>query len=511
MQHPSFHARTTPDKPAYIIAETGQTLTYSELDRRSNQGAHLLDRLGLKPGDHVALLAENGLPFVEIAWAAQRAGLIYTAISRYLKADEIAYIVRDCGAKLFVTTPACVAETAGLVNAADAPLLFMTGAAGPGFRAWDVEVAAEPTTPVANEFAGRDMLYSSGTTGRPKGVETALTPTPLGVLNPLLKLLCVDMCGVNRDSVYLSPAPLYHAAPLRFTMTAAAMGATVVVMQHFEAEAYLRCVEQFRATQSQLVPTMFVRLLKLPQEIRDKYDISSLKGAIHAAAPCPMDVKQQMIDWWGPILVEYYGGTEGNGITVINSQQWLAHRGSVGRPIVGHMRIVDEETGRDQPPRVNGIVYFAGGPPFAYRNDPAKTKSAYLADGASTLGDIGYLDEDGYLYLTDRKAHMIICGGVNVYPQETEDVLIGHPDVLDVAVFGVPNADLGEEVKAVVQLREPKRASPELADELIAYARARISALKCPRSIEFERELPRTPTGKLLKRRLRDRYWPAKA
>ncbi len=511
MLHPSFHAQTTPDKPAYVIAETGETLTYGELDRRSNQGAQLLFSLGLKPGDHLALLMENGLPFVEICWAAQRAGLIFTAISRYLKADEITYIVRDCGAKVFVTSPASAGETRSLFQTPGAPVMFMTGDAAPGFRAWDKEIAEQPATRVANEFAGRDMLYSSGTTGRPKGVETELTPVPLGAVNPLLKLLCVDMCGLNQNSVYLSPAPLYHAAPLRFTMSAAAVGATVVVMKQFDAEAYLRFVEQYRATQSQLVPTMFVRLLKLPKEIREKYDVSSLKGAIHAAAPCPPDVKQQMIDWWGPILVEYYAGTEGNGVTVITSKEWLAHRGSVGRAVVGRIRIVDEETGRDQPPRLNGVIYFAGGPAFAYRNDPGKTKSAYQPDGASTLGDIGYLDEEGYLYLTDRKAHMIICGGVNVYPQETEDVLIGHPDVLDVAVFGVPNADLGEEVKAVVQLRDFSRASPELAAELTAYARERISPLKCPRSIEFERELPRTPTGKLMKRQLRDSYWPAKA
>ncbi len=510
MHHPSFHARTTPDKPAYIIAETGRTLTFGELDRLSNQGAQLFFSLGLRPGDHVAFLLENDLPFVVVAWAAQRAGLIYTAISRYLKADEIAYIVADCGAKVFITSPPCAQETRRFAETAGGPLLFMTGEARPGWRSWDAETALQPMTPVENEFAGRDMLYSSGTTGRSKGVETSLTPIPLGALNPLLKLLCVDMCGVTGDSVYLSPAPLYHAAPLRFTMTAAAVGATVVVMQQFDPEAYLRFLQHYRATQSQLVPTMFVRLLKLPKDVRDRYDVSTLKGAVHAAAPCPPDVKQQMIDWWGPVLIEYYAGTEGNGVTIITSKEWLAHRGSVGRAAVGRIRIVDEETGQDQPPRVNGVVYFAGGPPFAYRNDPAKTKSAYQPDGSSTLGDIGYLDEEGYLYLTDRKAHMIICGGVNVYPQETEDVLIGHPDVLDVAVFGVPNADLGEEVKAVVQLRDPDRASADLAQALIGYCRERISALKCPRSVDFARDLPRTPTGKLLKRQLRDAYWPAK-
>ncbi len=313
MHHPSFHAAVRPDKPAYMIAETGETLTYAQLDRRSNQGAQLLFRLGLKPGDHIAFLAENGLAFIVISWAAQRAGLIYTAISRYLKADEIAYIVRDCGAKAFVASAACVTEAQGIAALARAPALFMTGGAAPGFRDWDAEVAAEPETPVENEFAGRDMLYSSGTTGRPKGVETLLSPVPHGRINQLLKLLCVDLCGVGQDSVYLSPAPLYHAAPLRFTMTAVAMGATVVVMKSFDAERYLHYIEQHRATHSQLVPTMFVRLLKLPPEVRAKYDLSSLQSAIHAAAPCPVEIKQQMIDWWGPILSEYYAGAEGNG------------------------------------------------------------------------------------------------------------------------------------------------------------------------------------------------------
>ena len=511
MHHPSFHAAQTPDKPAYVIAETGETLTFSQLDRRSNQGAHLFYALGLRPGDHVAFLLENGLPFAEIAWAAQRAGLIYTAISNYLKSDEIAYIVRDCGARAFIASPTGLAQTERLVEAPDAPLLFVVGGAAPGFRDWSQEVSRLPETPVDNNQAGRDMLYSSGTTGRPKGVETSLTPIPLGTLNPLLKHLCVDMCGLDEHSVYLSPAPLYHAAPLRFTMTAAAMGATIVVMQHFDPEAYLAAVEKHRVTQSQLVPTMFVRLLKLPRETREKYDISTLRSAIHAAAPCPVDVKSQMIDWWGPVLVEYYAGTEGNGATAIGAQDWLAHRGSVGRALVGAVRIVDETTGQVQPAGKDGVVYFEGGPAFAYRNDPQKTKSAYIREGCSTLGDIGHLDAEGFLYLTDRKANMIISGGVNIYPQETEDLLIGHPAVLDVAVFGVPNDDLGEAVKAVVQLREPARASPELAQELIEFARARLSPLKCPRSVDFERELPRTPTGKLIKRQLKARYWPAGA
>ena len=393
-----------------------------------------------------------------VSWAAQRAGLIYTAISRYLKADEIAYIVRDCGAKAFIASAACVAEAQGLATAAKAPALFMTGGAAPGFRDWDAEIAAAPETPVENEFAGRDMLYSSGTTGRPKGVETLLTPVPHGRLNPLLKLLCVDICGVNQDSVYLSPAPLYHAAPLRFTMTAVAMGATVVVMKSFDAGA-LSATD--RAAPRDAQPTR-ADDVRAPVEAAagDARPIrhQSLKSAIHAAAPCPVEIKQQMIDWWGPILVEYYAGTEGNGVTIITSRR-MARRIAARSDAPSSARSgssMRRRAARCRRAR-SASIYFEDGPPFAYRNDPAKTRAAYSREGWSTLGDIGYLDEEGYLYLTDRKAHMIISGGVNVYPQEAEDVLLGHPAVLDAAVFGVPSEDLGEEVKAVVQLRDPAR------------------------------------------------------
>jgi fatty-acyl-CoA synthase/long-chain acyl-CoA synthetase len=325
-----------------------------------------------------------------------------------------------------------------------------------------------------------------------------------------MRHLCADLCGMSARSVYLSPAPLYHAAPLRFNMMLAMLGGTSVIMESFDAEEFLRLVELHKATQSQLVPTMFVRMLKLPDEVRRRHDVSSLTGAIHAAAPCPVDVKARMIDWWGPILIEYYGGSEGNGITIATSQQWLAHRGTVGRAVIGVVKIADDHD-QELPAGQIGTVYFAEGPQFTYHNDPEKTKGAYNARGWSTLGDVGYLDADGFLYLTDRKSYMIISGGVNIYPQETEDVLITHPEVADVAVFGVPDEEMGEQVKAVVQPRDMSRAGPELEAELIAYCRERLSRLKCPRSIDFEAELPRTPTGKLLKRHLRDRYWPKQA
>jgi long-chain acyl-CoA synthetase len=510
MSHPSHHARTTPDKVAYQMAGTGTAITYRQLDERSNQGAQLFRSLGLGPRDHIAVLMENRLEFMEICWAAQRSGLYYTTISRYLTQGEIDYIVKDCGARVVVTSPRCAAAVAGLIGAADAPAFYMVDQAQPGFQSWSDAIASQPTTPIADPIGGQDMLYSSGTTGRPKGIKLESRNQPIDVLNPLLKRLCADLCGMSADSIYLSPAPLYHAAPLRFNMMAAALGGTSMIMESFDAEEFLRLIEHHRISQTQLVPTMFVRMLKLPDEVRLRHDVSSLKAAIHAAAPCPVDIKARMIDWWGPILLEYYAGSEGNGVTVVTSEQWLAHRGTVGRPAVGSIKIVDDND-RVLPPGEIGTVYFAGGPTFAYHNDPDKTQRAYNGRGWSTLGDVGYLDREGYLYLTDRKSYMIISGGVNIYPQETEDVLITHPAVADVAVFGVPNEEMGEEVKAVVQPHDMALADAALAADLIAFCRERLSRLKCPRSIDFEAELPRTPTGKLLKRRLRDRYWPAAA
>jgi fatty-acyl-CoA synthase len=450
---------------------------------------------------------ENRLDFMEICWAAQRSGLYYTAISRYLTQDEIAYIVKDCGARVVITSEKCADVVAPLITNTVEPMFYIVDGSRPGFRDWNTTLAAQPATPIADEVAGYDMLYSSGTTGRPKGIKRASENNPIDVPNPFLKLLCANMCGMTSDSIYLSPAPLYHAAPLRFNMMAITLGGTSVIMEHFDAEEFLKLVEKHKITQSQLVPTMFVRMLKLPDEVRLKYDVSSLNGAIHAAAPCPVDVKARMIDWWGPILIEYYAGSEGNGVTVSNSQQWLSHRGTVGKAVVGSVKIVNEED-QEAPTGEIGTVYFADTPQFSYHNDPEKTKRAYNARGWSTLGDVGYLDDEGFLYLTDRKSYMIMSGGVNIYPQETEDVLITHPDIADVAVFGVPNEEMGEEVKAVVQPHDMSRAGKALEAELILYCRKHLSPIKCPKSIDFEAELPRTPTGKLVKRHLRDKYWP---
>jgi long-chain acyl-CoA synthetase len=323
-------------------------------------------------------------------------------------------------------------------------------------------------------------------------------------------MLAKLLFGIQPDAKYLSPAPLYHAAPLRWCMSVHKIGGTVVVLEKFEPEAYLAAVERFRITDSQLVPTMFVRMLKLPDETRARYDLSSLKMAVHAAAPCPVPVKEQMIAWWGPIIFEYYAGTEGNGFCMLNSAEWLAHKGSVGKALLGELKIVGED-GAEVPQGESGTVFFANGPQFEYHNDPDKTAASRNAQGWSTLGDVGYVDADGYLYLTDRKAFMIISGGVNIYPQEAENILVTHPKVADVAVFGVPNEEMGEEVKAVVQPVSMADATPELAAELMGWCRERLSHIKCPRSVDFLEELPRHPTGKLYKRLLRDQYWTGRA
>ncbi len=504
--YPATHARTTPDKAAYIMASTGQAITYRELDEGSNRCAQMLRASGLRPGDAIALCLENHPRFLEITWAAQRSGLYYTAISSRLTPAEVEYIVGDCGAKVFITS-AYKAELAAALGERLPGVqrrLMLDGAIA-GYESYEDAVAAHPAAPVSDECEGQDMLYSSGTTGRPKGVRVPLSGNPAGSPTPLVRLL-VALYGFGADSAYLSPAPLYHAAPLRFCMNLQRLGATCVLMERFEPLAALRLIEEHRISHSQWVPTMFVRMLKLPAEERHRFDLSSLRVAVHAAAPCPVPVKEQMIDWWGPVLYEYYAGTEGNGFTTITSDEWLAHRGSVGRAILGETHIVGDD-GEEVPTGEVGTIYFGAGPSFEYHNDPEKTRGSRNAKGWSTLGDIGYLDGDGYLYLTDRKANMIISGGVNIYPQEAENVLVMHPKVADVAVFGIPNEDLGEEVKAVVQPVDMANAGPVLAEELMDFCRQHLARYKCPRSIDFESELPRHPTGKLYKRLLKDRYW----
>jgi acyl-CoA synthetase (AMP-forming)/AMP-acid ligase II len=510
---PGAYADTTPDKPAVVFAPgaggSDRVITYRELDAEANQVSHLFRSLGLQPGDHVAFCLENHPRFHALAWGAHYAGLYYTAMSSRLTTDEMAYIVEDCGARVFVTTAYKANQAAELAGALPAAVerLMLDGTIA-GYGSYQDAVAAQPPTPLPEErVEGRDMLYSSGTTGRPKGVEFPLAGAPLGSPDAV-HLLLSALYSATADSIYLSPAPLYHSAPLRFTMAIHRLGATAVVMEHFDPVGALALIERHRVTHSQWVPTMFIRMLKLPAEVRQRRDLSSLQVAIHAAAPCPVAVKEQMIEWWGPILYEYYAGTEGNGFVCCNSEEWLAHRGTVGKSLLGEIHILDD-AGDELPPGEPGTIYFGAGGEFAYHNDPEKTAGARDPGGHgwTTLGDVGYLDGDGFLYLTDRKAYMIITGGVNVYPQEAENVLALHPKVADVAVFGVPHDEFGEEVKAVVEPLSMDDAGAELEQELIAYCRQQLADVKCPRSVDFRPELPRHPTGKLYKRRLKDEYW----
>ena len=507
---PGWHAAHTPDRPAVVMGSSGAVVTYRELEERSTRFARALRSRGLRVGDHVAILMENSPAFIEVAWAAQRSGLYYTAINRHLRAGEVQYVLDDCGAAALVTSDA-MADVVSSLDLSRIGVRVSAGAALAGFEGYEDVVAAESSAPLDDECEGREMLYSSGTTGRPKGVRKPLPGTPLGDPAAPPVQIARDLLGADvgndraQDVVYLSPAPLYHSAPLVFTMSWQRRGATVVVMEKFDPRECLELIQRYRVTHAQFVPTMFVRMLRLSDAERSQYDLSSLRNVIHAAAPCPVSVKRQMLDWWGPIIYEYYSGTEDIGAAFISPREWLDHPGSVGRPLV-ECHIVGPED-EDVDAGQVGVVYFAGGRSFEYHNDPDKTASAANAKGWRTLGDMGYLDADGYLYLTDRQANMIISGGVNIYPQEAENVLAGHPAVADVAVFGVPDAEMGEAVKAVVQLADSAADGDDLEAELIAYCRSELATYKCPRTVDFVDELPRDPNGKLYKRLLRERYW----
>jgi len=509
--HPCHYAKSHPDKAAYIMAGSGETVSFAQLEARSNQIAHAFRAFGLKPGDTLALFAENSARYFEICWAAQRAGLYFVCISSRLTAPEVAYIIQDSTAQLVIASASLHSVATELTRLTQARAFWSIDGALPGYQALEEIRSDKPDTPIGDERAGSDMLYSSGTTGRPKGLRPPLSEDRAIDASSALNQIAQALFKVRESGIYLSPAPLYHAAPLRWCMAMTKFGNTLIIMDKFDPETYLSLIQTYQVTHTQLVPTMFVRLLKLPAEIRARYDVSSLVSALHAAAPCPIPVKQEMIDWWGPVIEEYYAGSEGNGMTWVNSEQWLAHKGTVGKPIWGELHICDE-AGDEVPAGEEGQIFFGGTPTPVYHNDPEKTADARNPKHPdwSSLGDIGRVDDEGYLYLTDRKAFMIISGGVNIYPQETENVLITHPSVADVAVIGVPNEAFGEEVKAVIQTMPGVAADEHLAAELMAFCQARLADIKCPRSIDFDTELPRHPTGKLYKRLVRDRYWGKK-
>jgi long-chain acyl-CoA synthetase len=508
MSHPAIHAQNTPDKPAIIMVGSGETCTYEQLDARTNKYAHFFRSLGMQHGDTVAICMENRSEFFEFIWGAQRSGLIYLAISNRLTASEIDYILKDSGAHLLVSSSALVdgldALTANVSR-------FLVDGQRDGWQALPDILAKMPDTPIADERAGIAMLYSSGTTGYPKGVSVPL-PEDTDIATPnSLTGIAQGAFGFSQDSIYLSPAPLYHAAPLGWCMAVTRLGGTIVIMEKFDPEAALAAIQTYQITDSQWVPTHFVRMLKLPEAVRTRYDLSTLKCAVHAAAPCPIPIKQAMIDWFGPIICEYYAGTEGNGFTFISSQEWLTHKGSVGRALGAVIHICDED-GNEVPPRTEGSVFFESNSQFRYHNDPEKSAASRHPRHPtwSMLGDIGWVDEEGYLYLTDRKSFMIISGGVNIYPQEIENHLVTHPKVRDVAVIGGPHSEMGEEVIAVIQPLNMADAGEALRDELTAFAREKLSGIKIPRRIDFREELPRHDTGKLYKRLLCDEYWAKK-
>lgn len=499
-----------PTRPAIIMAGSGHVTTYGELDAGANRIARLLRSLGLQPGDHVAFVAENSPEYLTLAWGAHYAGLLYTACSTQLTGDEMGYIIDDCGARVVIFSAKYADRVAGAQAAApNVEKWFSILGEIDGLDSFEAAIAEHPATPAETDrIAGRDMLYSSGTTGKPKGIRpagvTGLLDSEPVVVTPILK----GMFGVGPDDVYLSPAPLYHAAPLRFCMAHHQTGSTVVVMERWDEAKALEDIEKYGVTVTQLVPTMFVRMLRLPEDLRRTADVSSLRLVIHAAAPCPPEVKQQMLDWWGDIIHEYYASTEACGLTWVTPQQWRERPGTVGKALVGVPHIVGDD-GEELPAGTDGAVWFSDGPQFEYHNAPEKSAEVTDARGWQTFGDIGHLDADGFLYLTDRASYMIITGGVNVYPQEAEDALLSHPKVMDAAVFGVPHPDFGEAVQAVVQpidMPADDAAAAALEEELIAHTRASLAKLKTPSSIDFRAELPRTATGKLLKRLLKDEY-----
>ena len=499
-------ADATPERLAIVDPE-GTTWTFGELEQRSNQLAHGLRGLGLQRGDGVAIVLPNEVTFVELYLAAIQIGLYLTCINYHLTGPEIAYIVNDCEAKLLVMHERYADAASVAAENIQVPLAHRFAVGNlPGFRPYTEMAVGQPTSRPDDRSPGTSMLYTSGTTGRPKGVRRPLPegdPNDAAVTGSMLSMLFDIEPG---EGVHLVAGPLYHAAPLAFGTSALHLGQTMVLMDRWTPEGTLRLIEQWGVSTSHMVPTMFHRLLALPDEVRAAADTSTLRSVIHAAAPCPVDVKRRMIEWWGPVIYEYYAATEGGG-AYVKPKDWLLHPGTVGQPFPGSTLKIFDDDGNELPAGEVGTVYMGNARgEFEYYKDEAKTRAS-RRNGLFTVGDMGYIDPDGWLFLSDRKADMIISGGVNIYPAEIEATLLGHPEVADVAVIGVPDEEWGESVKAVVQPKDLSRASDEFAEELLAWCREHLARYKCPRSVDFRDELPRYPTGKLYKRLLRDEYW----
>ncbi|QZD91466.1 acyl-CoA synthetase [Qipengyuania xiapuensis] len=503
--HPISHAKARPDHPAIIMSGSGETMSYGEMDAYANRFAHLMRARGLNRHDHFGVLMENTIHYLPIAWGSQRAGTMMVPVSTRLTAPEICYILNDAGVKLLITTRKFDDRIDDIrAGCGDMEILVLGGEDEEDYEA---ALAAQPSDPIADQAPGQYMLYSSGTTGSPKGVRPAPPDSEDIEAVPPLVGLAVMGAGMPADGsmVYLSPAPLYHAAPLGWCTTAQRLGGTVVVMEHFDPKHALETIEKYKITDSQWVPTHFVRMLKLEPHEREGYDLSSHQRALHAAAPCPVPIKREMIEWWGPIINEYYAGSEGIGMTLIKAEDWLTHPGSVGKAIYGTIHVCDGE-GNEVPAGQDGLLFFENDLIPTYHNDPEKTRDAMHPKGWMTLGDIGHLDEDGYLFLTDRKSHMIISGGVNIYPQEIENLLVTHDKVMDAAVIGAPCPDFGEKVVAVVQPKDMGEAGDGLEEELREFLAPSLAKIKMPKLFDFRSELPREANGKLYKRELRDEY-----
>jgi long-chain acyl-CoA synthetase len=503
------------DEPATVRCGD-RSLPLAEVKARASRLANALRGLGVGHGDRYAIVLRNEIAFLEATLAGGVIGAVPVPVNWHWTGDDLRHLLHDSGASVVIAhtdlLPAVERHAAGGMTIVEAAVPPEVAAA---YGLGDVPITGRHVVleelidghePVAqpNTEPPLGVIYTSGTTGLAKGI--LRQPVTAETL-PLLAKLVGSLLFLKPGWRTMEPAPMYHTAPNVHATFAAAFGMDIRIMPRFEPEEFLRLVQDEHIDTVQLVPTMFTRLLALPADVRSRYDLSSLKAVVHAAAPCPVEVKRTMIDWWGPIINEYYSSTEGAGITWITSTEWLQRPGSVGRAMAGEAFILDDEH-RVLPTGEIGTVWFGGAPEFTYHNDPDKTAEARDADGRASVGDVGYLDEDGYLFLTDRKAFMIISGGVNIYPQESENVLINHPKVVDVGVIGVPDAEMGEAVKAVVQPVDWAAAGAELEAELLAYCREHLASFKCPRSIDFDRELPRLDTGKLYKKALRARYWP---
>jgi long-chain acyl-CoA synthetase len=497
------------DRPAVVMAGSGDVLTYAELQRRANALAHLFREQGLRTGDHVALLMDNSLGLVVALSAAERSGLYFTTVDPRYTNDEVGWILNDSTARIVIVSEALGARASQLVALCPAVERWLYDGPGEppqGFERVDEATAGLPVVAIADERLGLAMLYSSGTTGRPKGILRPLPDASPQEQIPLYRAV-IDLYRMRTGQIAIEPGPMHHGAPQTLLALTIRLGGTAILMDRFDPEGFLAAVDRYRGTHAFVVPTMMSRMLALPQDVRDRYDVGSMEVVMTSAAPCPISVKKGMIDWFGPVVYEVYGASEGNGLTVCGPEEALARPGTVGRALFGELFIRGED-GAELAPHGVGEVWFRGATAFEYFHDAEKTRKNKDAGGtASATGDIGYVDDDGYLFLTDRIAFTVVSGGRNIYPQEIENLLSDHPDVADIAVIGVPDEDLGEVVKAVVQLRPGIAPSEDEARALIAACEGHLAKYKWPRTVDFVEQIERTPTGKLNKRALRDRYW----